>query len=88
MIAVSREQAVIRTVGTTQDPVRYMSVNRFPVPPTAHARQARATHTATCRRQLSPVFSQLRAHLNRLSQRRRIVGSGPRIAHRAQPTVC
>ena len=53
------------TVGPARDPVRYLPVNRSPVPPIAHARQARATHTTACRYQLLSVFPQFRRHLNR-----------------------
>jgi hypothetical protein len=60
-----RERAVIRTVGSARDPVRYLSVNRPQSPRIAHARQARPAGTTTCRYQLSPVFPRLRRRLRR-----------------------
>jgi len=46
----ARKQAVIRTVGTTPDPVRYLYVNRSPVPRTAHGRRARSARNTACTR--------------------------------------
>ncbi len=44
----ARKQAVIRTVSTTPDPVRYLYVNRSPVPRTAHGRRARSARNTAC----------------------------------------
>ena len=48
------KQAVMCTVGTDPDPVRYMSVNRPQVPRIAHGRRARQTRNAAFRR--SPLL--------------------------------
>ncbi len=63
------KRAVIRTVGTTPDPVRYMYVDRSPVPRTAHGHRARATRDTACRHPPSRVFPQLRWHLKRYPRR-------------------
>ncbi len=61
----TRKRAVIRTVGTTPDPVRYMYANRSPVPCTAHGHQARPARN-TARGHPPPIaFPQLRWHLKR-----------------------
>ncbi len=59
------KQAVLRTVGSARDPVRYMSVNRSRGPRIAHTRQGQQTHATKCIRQLSSEFPQLKGHLNR-----------------------
>ena len=65
----TRKRAVIRTVGTTPDPVRYMYVNRSPVPRTAHGHRALPTRDAACRHPPPLVFPQIRRHLRRCPQR-------------------
>ncbi len=45
----TRKRAVIRTVGTTPDPVRYMYAEPAPVPRTAHGHRARPACNTACR---------------------------------------
>ena len=59
------KQAVLRTVGTARDPVRYLYANQRPVPRIAHASPARQTRSITCTRTLLSAFQQFRRHLDR-----------------------
>jgi hypothetical protein len=44
----ARKRAVIRTVGTTPDPVRHMYAEPVPVPPAAHGHRARPARDTAC----------------------------------------
>src|SRR5260370_14707642 len=65
----ARKRAVIRTVGPTPDPVRYLYVNRSPVPPTAHGHRARPARDTACTHPPPPVFPQIKRHLRRYPRR-------------------
>jgi hypothetical protein len=63
-------------------------MNRTKSPHIARARQARPARTTKCNCQLSPVFRSSDDIMRLRVRRLRAAGSGPRIAHRAQPKVC
>src|SRR5260370_3520727 len=65
----ARKRAVIRTVGPTPDPVRYLYVNRSPVPRTAHGHRARPARNTAHRHPPPVVFPQVRRHLSRYPRR-------------------
>ncbi len=59
----------MRTVGTVRDPVRYLYVNRSPVPRTAHGHRVRHARSTVCTRSPSLAFPQVRSHLKRFPPR-------------------
>jgi hypothetical protein len=59
------KQAVIRTVGTTQDPVRYMYADLPADPPAAHDFLLQQTRAGTVGHPVSRLFPQFRGHLKR-----------------------
>jgi hypothetical protein len=80
--------AVIRTVGTTPDPVRYLYANQPDAPRIAHASPARQhpqhdVQAPACI-DVSAVRKALRLYPTRCWP---TAGSSPRIAHGTQPTI-
>src|ERR1035437_6878361 len=77
----------MHAVGTTPDPVRYLSAPQPPVPCTAHGRRVRQARNTACTRPPSPVFPQLRSHLMRSEPRPGHGRIQPTHSPRTQPTV-
>jgi hypothetical protein len=85
--AAMRESERLRVPSAPPEPVRYMYVNRFPVPRTAHGHQARSARNTAHSHPPPLVFPQLKRHLRRYPQRPGDTRIRPRIAHGTQPTV-
>ena len=80
----ARQRAVIHTVGSAQDPVRYLSVDRAQSPRMAHARQVRPPRTTESICQILPVFPQFKRNYALL-----FVPHIPKAGyHPPQPTGC